>query len=114
MPTSWPLASSKCQGGLVLPVPTITLPRESTVCSRLAAEPCACASRISGEASALAATTAPVAPAAERPNTSRLRTPSCLVGRDIVTLPVVWLMAGGADRRDLACPERVPTLAARP
>src|SRR5436309_4144240 len=27
MPVSWPLSSSKCQGGLVDPVPTISLPR---------------------------------------------------------------------------------------
>ncbi len=37
MPTSSPLSFSKCQGALVLPVPTISLPRSSTVRSRLPA-----------------------------------------------------------------------------
>src|SRR6266851_1556537 len=35
IPVSCPLSSSKCQGGLVEPVPTISLPRARTVRSRL-------------------------------------------------------------------------------
>ena len=36
MPTSSPLSSSKCHGALVLPVPTMSLPRSKTVRSWLA------------------------------------------------------------------------------
>jgi hypothetical protein len=36
IPVSWPLSSSKCHGALVEPVPTISLPRPSTVRSVLA------------------------------------------------------------------------------
>ncbi len=35
MPTSSPASFSKCQGALVLPVPTISLPRSRTVRSKL-------------------------------------------------------------------------------
>ena len=35
MPVSWPLSSSKCHGALVLPVPTSSFPRSSTVRRRL-------------------------------------------------------------------------------
>ena len=41
MPVSWPLSSSKCHGAFVLPVPTISLPRSSTVRSRLSDLACA-------------------------------------------------------------------------
>ena len=41
MPMSWPFSSSKCQGALVLPVPTIRRPRSSTVRSMLFGADCA-------------------------------------------------------------------------
>jgi hypothetical protein len=41
MPVSLPCSSSKCQGALVDPVPTIRLPRSSTVRSRLSSAACA-------------------------------------------------------------------------
>ena len=55
-PMIWPFSSSKCQGGLVAPVPTISLPRPRTCSSRL--WPASCASVGCG-ASPAAATAAP-------------------------------------------------------
>ena len=43
MPTSLPSSSSKCHGALVLPVPTMSLPRSRTVRSRLSGADCAAA-----------------------------------------------------------------------
>ena len=62
MPTSSPFSFSKCQGALVLPVPTISLPRSSTVRSVLPLG--ACAAACSG---ARAAAVAPTRPATASP-----------------------------------------------
>ena len=60
MPVRLPLSSSKCQGGLVLPVPTMSLPRSSAVRSTL--PDAACAAPFCGSSNVPAASMAPAAP----------------------------------------------------
>jgi hypothetical protein len=60
MPTSSPFSFSKCQGALVEPVPTRSLPRLSTVRSWLVCGACAAAWRAPSVAPA--ATAAPASP----------------------------------------------------
>jgi hypothetical protein len=68
MPTSSPFSFSKCQGALVLPVPTISLPRSSTVRSVPPAGACAAA-----RSGAMVAAVAPTSPATARPVVPSLR-----------------------------------------
>src|ERR1700722_16086294 len=67
IPVRLPLSSSKCHGGLVLPVPTMSLPRSSVVRSTLS--DAACAAAFCGSSTPPAARTAPAA--APRPSTLR-------------------------------------------
>ena len=100
MPVRLPLSSSKCHGGLVVPVPTTNLPRLSTSWSLLAPVACACA----GWASASPAAAATAATPTPRPNMARRAgsaTSSCCM---TVVSPVV---AGRIwARRRPACHKR--------
>ena len=105
MPVSLPCSSSKCHGALVEPVPTIRLPRSSTVRSRLS--PAACAYAFFGSIRLAAASKPPATPTPPAPIAARLPCPTSFIA---VPLSCRWrrhLAASPAGCKDARLTGRV-------